>query len=210
MSSLPGSIAINSHISAIDALVEERMDGFPVEVVMTYLMSILEATAMSTMATDLNVNGVGGMALANTEEERREVLLNAIRTRRKIGTPSAIKDAVQTFGYSEPEIYEGPQGQNILFSGTSLYNGVNYFVGGTIDWAEFYIVLPEVELVSLTSDELEQLASSIKHWKNERSHLIGIGYISSVAPDFDGVFDFDGAINYDELITNTVTFVWQP
>ena len=207
--SLPSSITAD-HIRVFDEIVAGRIESLPAELGMTFLMQILPATAISTMATDLSVNGIGGLAQATTETERREVLLNSIRTTRRIGTPGAIKRAVQTLDFSEPIIVEGPQGQYVYYDGTFVHDSSVWFSGGTTDWAEFYVLLPEAELVSLTASEIDELAAYINYYKNERSKLIGIGYAISVIPVYDAQFDYDGSALYDGNPTGSVTFVWTP
>lgn len=204
---LASSLASIEHIQDLDDLVTERVDAFPVEVVMTFLMQILEASAMPTMATDMMVNGIGGFAQATTEQEKRDILLNSIRTRRKMGTVGAVKSAVQTLGYSSPIIIEGAANQPLVFDGSSLFSGAVDYQGGNNGWATFAVVLPEAELVSLTTEEVQLLVDYINYYKNERSELIGIGYYETLDPEYDGLFGYNGSIDFDGLPTETIIFV---
>jgi len=207
MSILPTTLAASEHIKGLDDAVIDRIDQFPVEVVMTFLMGILEETALNTMATDLSVNGVGGFAQATTEQERRDVLFAAIRTRKRTGTPWAIKRAVETLGYSTPVIVEGYGNAPINYSGNNNYNGIVTYSGGNNGWAQFAVVLPEAELIGLTATEIQELVDYVNHWKNARSKLVGIGYYDSLTPDYDGLFTHDGSATYGGLPTNTIIFV---
>ena len=151
--SLPSSLSSIPHIEALDQVVADRIDNFPVEVVMTFLMQILPESALTTMADDFLVNGIGGFAQANSTQERRNVLLNAIRTRRRMGTVGAVKRAIQTLGYSEPEILEGYGNAPVVHDGSILHNGTLTHSGGDNGWAQFVVILPELELTGLTTEQ---------------------------------------------------------
>ena len=207
MSILPTPIANVPYLKGLDDAVIDRVNQFPVEVVMTFLMGVLEETALETMATDLSVNGIGGFAQAQTEAERREILFAAVRTRKRIGTPWAIKRAVETLGYSTPVIIEGYGNAPVTYSGSNNYNGLITYSGGNNGWAQFVVILPEAELIGLTATQIQELVDYINHYKNARSKLVGIGYYDSLIPEYDGLFTYDGSATYGGLPTNTIIFV---
>lgn len=204
---LASSIQNIEHIRQLDDTVANRIENFPVTVVMTMLIQILESSALTTMADDFLVNGIGGFAQASSEQEKRDILQNALRIRRKMGTVGAVKRAVETLGFSTPEIIEGAADLPIVFDGSNLFNGNINFQGGNNGWATFVIILPEQELVSLTTEEIQELVDYINYYKNERSELIGIGYYDAQAPEFNGGFVFDGTINFDGNPQQTIIFV---
>jgi len=207
MSVLPTPIASVPHLKGLDDAVIDRVNQFPVEVVMTFLMGVLEESALNTMATDLSVNGIGGFTQAQTEEERRDILFNAVRTRKRTGTPWAIKRAVETLGYSTPVIIEGYGPAITTYSGQNNYTGIIQYNGGGGGWAQFVVVLPEAELIGLTQTEIDELVQYINHWKNARSKLVGIGYYDTLDPQYDGLFTYDGNTTYSGLPQNTIIFV---
>jgi len=207
MSVLPSSIGSVDHLAVFDQVAEERLGALEVELVMTFLMNILPSDAIGTMATDLGVNGVGGMLQATTEAERRQVLLDSISTRKKIGTPGAVKRAVQTLGYSEPTIIEGYGNAIVTYSGNNLYNGSINYNGGNNGWAQFVVILPEAELTPLTTAQVDGLVQYINHYKNARSKLVGIGYYDSLIPQYNGQFNYDGTADYSGSPANTIIFV---
>lgn len=205
--SLATSIQNIEHIRQLDDTVANRIENFPVQVVMTMLIQILESSALTTMADDFLVNGIGGFAQASSEAEKRAILQGALRIRRKMGTVGAVKRAVETLGFSTLEIIEGAADLPISYDGSSLFNGNINYQGGNNGWATFVIILPEQELVSLNSQEIQELVDYINYYKNERSELIGIGYYDAADPNYDGDFIFDGTINYDGVPQQTVIFV---
>ena len=207
MSVIPTPIASVPHLKGLDDAVIDRVNQFPVEVVMTFLMGVLEESALDTMATDLSVNGVGGFAQAQTEAERRGILFNAVRTRKRTGTPWAIKRAIETLGYSTPVIIEGYGSGLVSYDGNNNYTGVISYNSGGGGWAEFVVILPESELIVLTQNQIDQLVQYINHYKNARSKLVGIGYYDSLAPQYDGLFTYDGNTTYSGLPQNTIIFV---
>jgi P2-related tail formation protein len=160
------------------------------------------------MATDLGVNGIGGLAQATTEQERRDVLLNAVRTRRRAGTVFALKRAIETLGYSTPTILEGIGNEPIVYDGTYTYDGDITYSGGNNGWAQFMVILPESELVGLTQSQIDLLVQYINYHKNERSELVGVGYYGTQVPLYDGQFNYDGTADYNGLPTQTIIFVY--
>lgn len=207
MSILPSSIAQHDHLRIFDEVADDRFSNIDTGLIITFLMNSLAESAIGTMGYDLGVSGVGGLAQANTVAERRLVLQNAIRTRKRIGTPGAIKDAVVTLGYSVPVIIEGYGNAPVNYSGNNNYTGSIQYSGGNNGWAQFVVVLPEAELVGLTASEVAELVQYVNHYKNARSKLVGIGYYDSLLPEYDGLFTYDGAAEYGGLPTNTIIFV---
>lgn len=203
----PAPISNSENLLALTQSISDEIATYPVEVFMTFLMQVLEESALPTMATDLRVNGIGGFAQATTEQERRNILFNAIKTRSRVGTVGALKDAVMTFGYSEPIIIEGAADAPITYNGGNNYNGLIQYQGGNGGWATFAVILPEAELISLTSTEIDQLVQYVNHWKRASTKLIGIGYFDTVDPDYSGLFDYDGTIDYSAIPAQTVIFV---
>lgn len=207
MSILPSSIAQHDHLRVFDEVAEERFDNLDTGLIITFLMNSLAETAIGTMGFDLGVSGVGGLAQAQTVAERRLVLQNAIKTRKRIGTPGAIKDAIVTLGYSVPVIIEGYGNAPVTYSGTSNYTGAINYNGGNNGWAQFVVVLPEAELIGLTASQIAELVQYVNHYKNARSKLVGIGYYDSLLPEYDGLFTYDGSADFSGLPTNTIIFV---
>lgn len=203
----PAPIQNSDNLLALTRSISDEVGTYPPEVLMTFMMQILPSTALSTMATDLGVNGIGGFAQATTEQERRDVLFAAIRTRSRIGTLGALKDAVMTLGYSEPIIIEGAADAPVTYNGGNNYNGIIQYQGGNGGWATFVVVLPEAELIGLTTTEIDLLVQYVNHWKRACTKLIGIGYFDTVDPDYSGLFNYDGTIDYSAIPQQTVIFV---
>jgi P2-related tail formation protein len=205
---LSSAVANVEHIRIFDEMVEQRCADFPVDVVMTYLMYVLQTSALPTMATDLGVNGLGGFTLAQTEAERRDLLQNAIARRKRMGTIGAVRDSITQLGYSTPIIIEGASNLPWIYDGSYQFNGGINFQGGNNGWATFVVILPEAELVSLTQAQIDELVAYINHYKNVRSHLVGIGYFTTLPVDYDGLFVYDGSASFDGIPAETVTFVY--
>jgi P2-related tail formation protein len=205
---LSSYLANIEHIRVFDDMVEQRCVDFPVEVVMTFLMQVLEESALSTMATDLGVNGLGGFALTTTIEEKRNMLANAIQRRKRIGTVGALRDAIIELGYSQPIIIEGASNLPWVYDGSYQYSGSIGYQGGNNGWATFVVILPEAELVSLTQAQIDELVAYINHYKNARSKLVGLGYFTTLPANYDGMFVYDGSVNFDGIPAQTVNFVY--
>jgi P2-related tail formation protein len=205
---LSSAVANIDHIRVFDEMVEQRCADFPADVVMTYLMFVLQSTALPTMATDLGVNGLGGFALAQTDDERRTILQNAIAIRKRMGTIGAVRDSITMLGYSDPIIIEAAANLPWVYNGAYQFNGNINFQGGNNGWATFVVLLPESELVSITQPQIDELVAYINHYKNVRSHLVGLGYFTTLPPNYDGMFVYDGSASFDGIPAETVTFVY--
>lgn len=203
----PAPISNNEHLKFLAQSITDELATIPVESVMTFMMGILEETALSTMATDLGVNGIGGLAVAVTEQERRDILFNAIKTRKVVGTVGALQDAVVTLGYSEPIIIEGAANAPVILNGTWVLSGSTPLNGGNGGWATFVVVLPEAELIGLTATEISLLVQYINHWKRASTKLIGIGYYDNINATLNGQFVLDGIWTLDGGSYQTVIFV---
>jgi len=207
MTAIASSIAHIDHLAVFETLLEQRSDDFPVEAVMTYMMQTLEESAMPTMAFDLNVSGLGGYSQATTEQEKRDILFAAIKTRKLVGTVGALKDAIVNLGYSSPTVLEGQDNLYYSYNGSIYFSGAITYSGGSNGWAYFTVILPELELTPLSADQISELVAYINHWKNVRSRLVGVGYYAAVDLLYDGNFYFDGQANYDGKPTETTIFV---
>ncbi len=138
---LPHSIR-DAHYAAIEKILEERGDEFPVEQLVPLLVDTIDASALPLLAEQMSVLGVEGWNYADTDEKKRDLIKNAVQIHQKKGTPWSIKDALARAGFVVKRIEEGTRNYTIpvapfiqppsplKFDGTAKFNGAYSFGDG--------------------------------------------------------------------------------
>ena len=169
---------------AYEAVVS-RLQALDLSVLDIYDIDNVAVSALYDLADQFNVLGLRGWLLAGTEQQRRDLIKEAIQLHQTAGTPFAIKRVMTLVGYPNATIEENPGNFYIgewTYDGTRAYSGAQF---GT-----FIVTLDPAE--SKVSGELINLiVALINEWKNARSWLLDlrIGDISL----------FSNLLQYDEL-----------
>ena len=135
-------------------------------------------------------------SLADTDEQRRDLIRGAIAWHKKRGTPWAIQQALAAYGYPGCELVEHRQLQRAwLAAGGELLDGGNTLDGtsdlsapggqfrfATNHWAEYALRLNVVDGVS-TSEMLRKIAAVCTSYAPARSRLAAIILFASA--EFD-------------------------
>lgn len=79
----------------------------------------VDVSLLPHLAEELNVTGYRGWLLAETEQQKRELLKSAIELHKTAGTPFAIERALQAVGFTGATIIENPVA---LFRYDGLFN----------------------------------------------------------------------------------------
>jgi P2-related tail formation protein len=157
---------------------------------------------------------IEGWELAQTDQEKRNLIKSAIELHRYKGTPYAIKKAIKSVGYKDVELEERlPQ---IKYDGQYNYSGSEDYAGG-VRWALFRAIIDIGENKPITAAETQKLIDLINEYKNVRSHLKDISFTASVEDVFSELIDsiqtilhsstaetynwglrYDGSINYNQ------------
>lgn len=181
MANIASALLNNPSVPALIETVRAELLDIPVAPTLPLVIDEVPASALYFLADYFNVLGWNGWRLATTEEQRRELIRNAIRLQRTKGTPGAIRDIVKALGYNDIEIHEG---LGVLYDGSQVYDGsINYTVN---DWAVFRVtVFPEngIVIAASTSAALRLL---IEAYKNARSHLLDITWSLVFEDNMDG------------------------
>lgn len=205
------------HIAVWDEIWRDRLAAIPVEVVIPNLIDIVTPSALPVLAEQFDMLGLNGYALANTDEERRDLLRRAIQIHAKKGTPWSIKEALRLFGYPGAQFIEGIRA-TARFDGTYTFNGSITFGGGMIGWAVFDVVFPAAVFATFTAPDFDKIRAIIEAYKPVRCHLrrisVSLAFEETVtpseelelqgdltledeaAPTFNGRYRFDGSITF--------------
>ena len=142
-------------------IVADRWDNWDLTDYMVYLVDTVAASALPYLAEQFDMNGLRGFAVADTEEQQRELIKASIRLHKFIGTPYAIRQTCETIGYKVVILTEGvPSNPPQPLS----------------DWARFKIYVSTNENRPVTIENMNKIRDFINIYKPERSHLINFGY----------------------------------
>ncbi|EKO6604375.1 phage tail protein I [Salmonella enterica] len=146
---LPPPLASDERFSVLANIAAERFAQIDLTALLVYLVDIVDASALPSLAGQLHVQGLEGWLFAANEQEKRELIKQAIELHKYKGTPWAVRRVL--------EILSLP---------------------GTIsEWFEYggkaYFFKVEIKLINQGMDEnlFNNLVDLIHEYKNVRSKL---------------------------------------
>jgi P2-related tail formation protein len=157
----------NELAHAFSALVAERWDNWDLSPFMVYLVDICAPTVLPYLADQFDIDGLRGFGMAVSEDQQRDIIKKSIALHKFLGTPWAIREACRTVGF--PVIV--------------LEEGVTAVQGGPTspdDWARFRVLVEADTTRHITEDEARKLRQFVEYYKNERSHLVELGFYQSL------------------------------
>lgn len=157
----PDTISKSPHIAAFDETAESRFDTIDPGVVLTYLIDTVSASALAHLAAQFDVAGYKGYKLATTDAERRAIIKDAIILKRRMGTPWAIRQALNSAGFGSEAV---------------IVEGVGTSGNPAVDWAVFRIEIDLGDSVGISGIIEAEATRLINEYKNARSHLDSITY----------------------------------
>jgi phage tail P2-like protein len=184
---LPDSIAIFPHLLAFDLAFKRQLDKVPIENLLVYLIDRVPADSLPLLAKQFDVLGYKGMRLAQTEKDQRNLIKNALKLHRYVGTVWAIEEALKSIGFSDVIITEGVNGH----------------------WAKFSVTISN-DNVQITAAGYADIIAMINQYKNARSQLDSIRIniiVDDVLTFGDDVADVNDEIGVlDNLYLNATLF----
>ncbi|WP_318367373.1 phage tail protein I [Enterobacter sp.] len=146
---LPPPLASDERFSILANIAAERFTQIDLTALLVYLIDIVDASALPTLAEQFHVQGLEGWLFTRNEQEKRELIKQAIELHKYKGTPWAVRRVL--------EILSLPGTISEWFE----YGGKAYF---------FKI---EIELENQGIDEniFNNLVDLIHEYKNVRSKL---------------------------------------
>lgn len=146
---LPPPLASDERFSILANIAAERFAQLDLTALLIYLVDLVDASALPSLAEQFHVQGLEGWLFAGDEQEKRELIKQAIELHKYKGTPWAVRRVL--------EILSLP---------------------GTIaEWFEYggkaYFFKVDIELVNQGMDEnlFNNLVALIHEYKNVRSTL---------------------------------------
>ncbi len=146
---LPPPLASDERFSILANIAAERFAQLDLTALLIYLVDLVDASALPSLAEQFHVQGLEGWLFAGDEQEKRELIKQAIELHKYKGTPWAVRRVL--------EILSLP---------------------GTIaEWFEYegkaYFFKVDIELVNQGMDEnlFNNLVALIHEYKNVRSML---------------------------------------
>lgn len=160
---IASGISDNELARAFSELVADRWDNWDLSLFMAYLVDICAPAALPYLAEQFDVDGLQGFAIAENEQQQRDIIKRSIALHKYIGTPWAIREACRTVGF--PVIV--------------LKEGVTATPGGPAspdDWARFRVLVEGSASRHITAEDARKLRLFVEFYKNERSHLVSLGF----------------------------------
>ena len=158
---IASAISDNELAQAFSELVAERWDNWDLSPFLAYMVDSVASSALPYLADQFDVAGLQGFAMASTEQQQRDIIKRSIALHKYLGTPWAIREACRTVGYPVVVLEEGVP---------SLPEP------SADDWARFRVLVEGKEEKHITANEARRLRRFVEYYKNERSHLVELGF----------------------------------
>lgn len=158
MSRLISSAVASSKLGIFADLIADEFEDIDLSPIMIYLVDTVSPEALPFLASQFDVEGFKGYDQCSTNEQKRELIKNAIYLHKHLGTISSIRKACSLIGL-EPK---------------SIEENVPLFTGGAKLWCAFRIRLAIDDLGRFNSNTLTSLKTFIDYYKNARSILTEI------------------------------------
>lgn len=177
---LASSLQNIPHLAAFDKILKERFDNLDMSAILMYLIDTSPEPALYHLADQFNVLGYNGWLLAQTVEQKRSLIKNAIKLSSKKGTGYAIKEILKSVGFIDPELIVGV---GIDHDGSYFRDGTITYGGG--NWATFRakIGIPDGRVID--EKAIEDITKFIAAYKSQRDHLLDITFKIYLADAID-------------------------
>lgn len=92
---LPPPLASDERFSVLANIAAERFAQIDLTALLVYLVDIVDASALPSLAGQLHVQGLEGWLFAANEQEKRELIKQAIELHKYKGTPWAVRRVLE-------------------------------------------------------------------------------------------------------------------
>lgn len=162
---IASAISDNELARAFSEMVADRWDNWDLSEFLPYLVDTVAPSALPYLADQFDIDGLQGFGMAETEQQQRDIIKKSIALHKFIGTPWAIREACRTVGFPIVILEEGV---------TALPGGPE----SPEDWARFRVFVEADDSRHITAEESRKIHLFVEFYKNERSHLVEVGYLS--------------------------------
>lgn len=163
---IASSLTDNELATALSDVVAARWDNWDLSPFMAYLVDVCAQPVLPFLADQFDIDGLRGFEMAGDEEQQRDLIKRSIALHKFIGTPWAIREACATIGFPIVLLDEG-----VTVPGTEPQPE---------DWAKFRILIEAAMDRHITAEEARKLRLFVEYYKNERSHLVEMGFYQSL------------------------------
>ena len=172
------------------AQASQRLSNFDLSPILVYLIDSVNESALYYLADQFSLLGYDGWSLAESEDQKRELIKSAIQLHKHKGTPWSIREVCRRLGFGEVELIEGIA--NIHYDGLYQYNGYQVYGGDETSWAIYRVILLSEPI---TNDQAQLLRDVLSAFAPARCHLESLDY-QSVPLRYNGAAQFDGQYNF--------------
>lgn len=152
----------NPNMQAFIQVVREELALIDFTRLFVYLFDTVDESLLDILAEQFDMLGYNGWVLAETPEQKRELLKSAFELHAIKGTPGGIREAVKRLGFQDIVIEE------------------NYEAGAPVGaphpWAYFKVTYVLSDTRSLTANDSLHLVSFINSYKNVRSIMADFAF----------------------------------
>lgn len=167
---IASAISDNELARAFSELVADRWDNWDLSEFLPYLVDTVAPGALPYLADQFDIDGLQGFGMAETEQQQRDIIKKSIALHKFIGTPWAIREACRTVGFPIVILEEGV---------TTIPGGAE----SPEDWARFRVFVEAPDNRHITAEESRKIRLFVEFYKNERSHLVEIGFFQQIEPE---------------------------
>ncbi|GDO99343.1 phage tail protein I [Escherichia coli] len=164
-----------------------RLEDISPDVLMIYLIDIVDSSALPWLAEQFSLTG-DGWELAESEVSRRALIKSAIELHRYKGTPWSIREIIRRLGFGEVDLIEGTG--KLSHNGRATYNGW-YVHGDAAAWPVYRVILRQ----PVTNNQAATLRRMLEAFAPARCLLAGLEY-QSVAIRYNHTAIHDGSYNH--------------
>lgn len=204
MANIASGISQIPHLAAFDDMAKARFDNLDVSALLVYVIDTVPEPALYYLASQFDVLGWKGWNLAQAVADRRALIKKAIELHRYKGTVWAIKQAVQSVGFNDCKVIEHV---GLDYDGAITYDGTSAYSGG--HWANFRVKIGLADTITVDADLLDLTVRLVLEYKNVRSTLIDITFVSNftdTVSTYTGTDYIELMIDDNGTITNEVIF----
>ena len=92
---LPPPLASDERFSVLANIAAERFAQIDLTVLLVYLVDLVDASALPSLATQFHIEGLEGWLFAKNEQEKRDFIKQAIELHKYKGTPWAVRRVLE-------------------------------------------------------------------------------------------------------------------
>lgn len=163
----PSSLQMSPHLSVFEEMLNYELNRIKKSDSLAYMFDTVDARFLDILAEQFDMLGYNGWFLAETEQQKRDLLKSASSIKSYLGTPYAIKQAARALGIKGEILIN--EGIGFQYNGTFKYNGTMRYGAG--QWALFTVGF-DGDLNPGVSGRLEDFKRMIEVIKPARQKLL--------------------------------------